>query len=50
MLFAAIAAFFVGGHGEIVALLALLGALTMLLHIVLGLILSATDLFESAER
>lgn len=50
VLFAAIAGFFVGGHGEIVALLALLGALTMFLHIVLGLILSATGLLESVER
>lgn len=50
VLFAAIAGFFVGGHGEIVALLALLGALTMLLHIVLGLILSATGLLESVDR
>jgi len=50
VLFAAIAGFFVGAHAEIVALLALLGALTMLLHIVLGLVFGAASLLESVQR
>jgi len=50
VLFAAIAGFFVGAHAEIVALLALLGALTMLLHIVLGVVFGAASLLESVQR
>ena len=50
VLFAAIAGFAVGQHGVIVALLALLGGLTMLLHIALGLVLSATGILEGGER
>lgn len=50
VLFAVIAGFLVGRHSEIAALLALFGALTMLLHIALGAALSATGLFESAQR
>jgi hypothetical protein len=49
VLFAAIAGFFVGRHSEIAALLALFGAMTMLLHLVLGAVLSATGLLESSE-
>lgn len=50
VLFAVIAGFLVGWHSEIAALLALFGAMTMLLHIALGTVLSATGLFESAKR
>ena len=49
VLFAAIAGFFVGRHSEIAALLALFGAATMLLHIVLGAVLSATGLIQGPE-
>ena len=49
VLFAAIAGFFVGRHSEIAGLLALIGAMTMLLHIALGAVLSATGLLERRE-
>ncbi|QGN55814.1 hypothetical protein [Novosphingobium sp. Gsoil 351] len=49
VLFAAIAGFFVGRHSEIAALLALFGAMTMLLHLVLGAVLSTTGMLESPE-
>ena len=50
VLFAAIAGFLVGRHSEIAALLALLGGLTMLLHIAVGLVVGATGMLEGSKR
>lgn len=46
VLFAAIAGFFVGRHSEIAALLALLGSVSMALHIVLGVVLGFSGMVE----
>ena len=50
VLFAVIAGFFVGRHSEIAALLALLGGLTMLLHIAVGIVVGATGMLEGARQ
>lgn len=49
VVFAAIAGFFVGRHSEAAALLALLGTLTMSLHLVLGVVLGATGMIERSR-
>ena len=50
VLFAAIAAFFVGRHSEVAALLALLATLTVAFQIAVGAVLGATGLIERTGR